>query len=136
MLLISFNTICLYTISIAINIIQYHFSVHDIDCYQYHSMPFGHNRCHNFIDTPSGTCQCNKGIEDTSHLLLSCPSYAVQRVTLVTSVKEILLKVNLIHLKDHSNLYLYGDPSINYSDNKNIILATIKYIKDTQRFST
>ena len=54
----------------------------------------------------------------------------------MTSVKEILLEVNLIHLEDHSNLYLYGDPSINYSDNKNIILATIKYIKDTQRFST
>ena len=33
----------------------------------------------------------------------------------MTSVKEILLKVNLIHLEDHSNLYLYGDPSINYS---------------------
>ena len=95
-----------------------------------------HKHCHNFIDTPSGTCYCNKGIEDTSHFLLSCPSYTVQSVTLVTSVKEILLKVNLIHLEDHSNLYLYGDPSINYSDNKNIILATIKYIKDTQRFST
>ena len=64
----------------------------------------------------------------------SCPSYAVQRVTLVTSAKEILLKVNLIHLEYHSNLYVYGDLSINYSDNKKIILATIKYIKDTRRF--
>ena len=54
----------------------------------------------------------------------------------MTSVKEILLKVNLIHLGDHSNLYLYGDPFINYSYNKNIILATIKYINNTQRFST
>ena len=96
----------------------------------------GRKCCHNFTDTPSGTCQCNKGIEYTSHFLLSCPFYTVQRVTLVTSVKEILLKVNLIHLEDHSNLYLYGVPSINYSDNKKIILATIKYIKDTQRFST
>ena len=47
----------------------------------------GHKHCHNFTDTPSGTCLCNKGIEDTSHFLLSCPSYSVQRVTLVTSVK-------------------------------------------------
>ena len=69
----------------------------------------GHKYCHNFTDTPSGTCLCNKGIEDTSHFLLSCPSYTVQRVTLVTTVKEILLKVNLIHLEDRSNLYLYGD---------------------------
>ena len=96
----------------------------------------GHKYCHNFNDTRSGTCQCNKGIEYTSHFLLSCPFYTVQRVTLVTSVKEILLKVNLIHLEDQSNLYLNCDPSINYSDNKKIILATIKYIRDTQRFST
>ena len=59
----------------------------------------GHKYCHNFIDTPSGTCQCNQGIEHTRHFLFSCPSYTVQRVTLVNSVKEILLKVNLIHLE-------------------------------------
>ena len=59
----------------------------------------GHKYCHKFIDTPSGTCQCNQGIEDTRQFLLSCPFYTVQRVTLVTSVKEILLKVNLIHLR-------------------------------------
>ena len=64
----------------------------------------GHKYCHKFIDTPSGTCQCNQGIEDTRHFLLSCPFYTVQRVTLVTSVKEILLKVNLIHLEDQLKL--------------------------------
>ena len=46
----------------------------------------GHKYCHNFTDTPSGTCQCNKDIEDTSHFLLSCPFYTVQKVTLVTGV--------------------------------------------------
>ena len=44
--------------------------------------------------------------------------------------------MNLSHLEDHSELYLYGDPSINGLDNKKIILATIKYIKETRRFST
>ena len=96
----------------------------------------GHKYCHNFIDTPSGICHCNLGIEDTSHYLLSCPSYTVQRVTLVNSIKSILLKGNLIHLEDHSKpLYLYGDPSISNAD-KIILLLTIKYIKETQRFST
>ena len=96
----------------------------------------GHKYCHNFIDTPSGTCQCNQVIEDTSHFLLFCPSYTVQSVTLLTYVNEILLKVNLSHLENHSKLYLYGDPSINGLDNKKIISATIKYIKETRRFST
>ena len=54
----------------------------------------------------------------------------------MTSVKEILLKVNLIHLEDQLKLYLYGDTFINIADNKKILLSTIKYIKETQRFST
>ena len=96
----------------------------------------GHKYCHNFINTLSGICHCNLGIEGTSHFLLSCPFYTVQRVTLVNSIKAILLKGNLIHLEDHSKLYLYGDPSISNADNKIILLSTIKYIKETQRFST
>ena len=96
----------------------------------------GHKYCHNFIDTPSGICHCNQGIEDTSHFLLSCPYYTVQRVTLINSIKAILLKVNLIHLEDQWKLYLYGDPSISIADNKIILLSTIKYIKETKRFAT
>ena len=63
----------------------------------------GHKYCHNFIDTPSGTCQ---GIEDTSHFLLFCPSYNVQRVTLLTYVNEILLEVNF----DYHYNYNYNNP--------------------------
>ena len=81
----------------------------------------GHKWCHNFIDTPSGVCHCNQGIEDTSHFLLSCPSYVIQRVNLVSSANEILLKANKNHSESQLQLYLYGDPSINNSDNKNIL---------------
>ena len=94
----------------------------------------GHKYCHNFIDTPSGTCQCNQGIEDTSHFLLFCPSYTVQRVTLQTYVNEILLKVNLSHLEDRSELYLYGDPSINGLDNKKIYFGHNKIHKGNSAF--
>ena len=83
-----------------------------------------------------GTCHCGEDTEDTSHFLFSCPLYTVQREALMTSVYEILLKVNLVHLGNQSSLYLYGDPSINNVDNKKILLSTIKYIKETQRFST
>ena len=30
----------------------------------------GNKWCHNFIDTPNGTCHCNQGIEDTSHFFI------------------------------------------------------------------
>ena len=43
----------------------------------------GHKWCHNFMDTPSGICHCNQGIEDTSHFLFSCPTYVIERAVLV-----------------------------------------------------
>ena len=95
----------------------------------------GHKWCHNFIDIPSGICLCNQGIENTSHFFLfSCHLYATQRVTLVSSVNEILQKFNLNYLKNQLQLYLYGNASLNNTENKKFILSAIKYIKDTQRF--
>ena len=90
-----------------------------------------HKNCHNFIDTPSDKCLCNHGIEDTNHFLFLCPFFATQRATLSGSVIQILHKYNLNHLDNQSHLYLYGDPFMNFVDNRNILLSTIKYIKET-----
>ena len=95
-----------------------------------------HKSRHNFIDTPSDICHCNQGVEDTSRFLFFCPSYVTQRATLATSVNEILLKNNLHNLENQSQLYLYGHEPINYAENRNILISTLKYIKDTPRFST
>ena len=91
-----------------------------------------HKRCHNFTDIPSNICYCNQGIEDTSHFLFSCPAYANQRAIL----NVILQKNNLYNLRNQLQLYLYGHRSINCSDNKKILLSTIRYIKGTGRFSS
>ena len=87
-------------------------------------------------DTPSGICDCNHGIEDTSHFIFACPFYATQRATLVTRVNEILPTANFNHLENQPKLCLYGDPSLSNSDNKKDLLSTIMYIKETRRFST
>ena len=87
-----------------------------------------HKWRHNFTDTPSDICPCKQGIEDTSHFIFSCPLYAIQRATLTASVINILQKNNLNYLGNQSKLYLYGHPSINSTENRKIILATIKYI--------
>ena len=89
----------------------------------------------NFLDTTSDICHRNLGIEDPNHFLFSCSSYAIQRATLATSINEILQNNNLDDLGNQSQLYLYGHRSINYSANRKILLSTIKYAKDTQRFS-
>ena len=95
-----------------------------------------HKKLHNFVDTPFNECPCNFGVEDTNHFLFLCPFCKAQRETLVTNVIGILQKYNLNHLENQSNLYLYGHREINITDNKKILVSTIKYIKETQRFST
>ena len=94
-----------------------------------------HKWGHNFIDTPSEICRCNQGIEDTDHFLFSCSEYAIHRATLAASVINILQKNNLNYLGNQSKLYLYGDSSINSTENRKIILST-RYLQDTSRFST
>ena len=94
-----------------------------------------HKSCHNFADTPE-FCECNQGVECTRHLLFECPRYATNRATLAVSVIDILQSNNLNHLGNQLQLYLYGHPSLNLMDNRQILLSTIKYIKDTNRFST
>ena len=94
-----------------------------------------HKKHYGFIDTPSDICLCTHSIENTSHFLFQCPLYTTQRATLAASVIMILLRYNLNNLGNQERLYLYGHHSINDTDNKAILLATIKYIKETNRFS-
>ena len=95
-----------------------------------------HKKRHNFLDTPSDKCLCNQGTEDINHFLFLCSFYATHRITLMSSVFEILKKYNLDHLGNQSHLYLYGHRTINLANNRKILLLTIKYIKETRRFST
>ena len=95
-----------------------------------------HKNNHGFLDTPTANCLCNRGIEDTNHFLLMCPLYATEKVILVTRVKDILQKYNLLNLANQYKLYLYGERSINFADNKIKILSTIDFIKETRRFIT
>ena len=55
--------------------------------------------------------------------------------SLTATVIEILQRNNLNHLGNLPELYLYGHQLRNRADNKTILFSTIKYIKDTQRFS-
>ena len=94
-----------------------------------------HKKHHNFADTPSDLCRCNIGVEDTKHFLFKCPLFAVQRATLAVKVIGILIRNNLNHLGNVENIYMYGNDSMNETDNRNVLLATIKFIKDSKRFS-
>ena len=71
-----------------------------------------------------------------SHFLFSYQFYVTQRITLVTRVNEILHTAIFNHLENQPQVCLYDDPSLSNPVNKKIILSTIMYIKETQRFST
>ena len=94
-----------------------------------------HKRRHKFDDTPSDVCLCKIGVEDTKHFLFRCPFHVTKRASLATEVVPILIRNNLNHLSGDEKLYLYGNESISDGDNKAILLATMKFIKDTNRFS-
>ena len=85
---------------------------------------------HHFAD------DTNLGTEDIDHFFFICPFYVSHRATLVATVVVILQKYNLSDLGNQSHLYLYGHRSITFSDNKTILLSTIKYINDTKRFTS
>ena len=93
-----------------------------------------HKWRHNFIDTTSDTCHCKQGVENTDHFLLYCSSYTTQRASLIVSTIEIILTNGLNDYSHQSDFYLYGHSSLRVSDNKKILLATITFIKDSQRF--
>ena len=94
------------------------------------------NKRHGFADTLLDNCICDHGVEDTNHFLFLCPLYATQRATRIASVTAIVQKYNLEILINQSHLYLYGHRIIVFADNKQIILSTINFIKETRRFST
>ena len=95
-----------------------------------------HKNRHGFAETPLDICLCNHGVEDINQFLSLCPLYATQGATLIASVSAIVQKYNLEILINQSHLYLYGHRIIVFADNKQIILSTINFIKETRRFST
>ena len=45
-------------------------------------------------------------------------------------------KYGLTRLGNQSHLYLYDHRTINFADNRKLLLSTIEYIKESRRFST
>ena len=94
-----------------------------------------HKKRHNFNDTPTDCCNCLNASEDTTHFFLFCNLYSVPRTDLQSTVLNVLSAYNLRHLTDLVDTYLYGHKSLSYADNQTILLATIKFINESKRFT-
>ena len=92
-----------------------------------------HKKRHNFLDTPSDTCICKNGVEDTDHFFIHCPFYNSHRTELRAKVSLIISR-NDLDLNISSNLLLYGHNSLSFQDNRDILLATLYFIFQSNRF--
>ena len=86
------------------------------------------------MDALSDVCLCTHGTEDTEHFLLHCPLYADARILLLSTSNEIIQRNDLPLICESYRFFLYGNHLLSESDNKQILLATIDYIKNTKRF--
>ena len=94
-----------------------------------------HKRRHNFNNIPSEICICLAESENSSHFLLRCHLFSVQRHKLFSAVSVILIKHKMLHLLMNIDTYLYGNSALPDADNREIIKSTIIFVKETRRFS-
>ena len=93
-----------------------------------------HKKRHNFLDTPSDTCLCKNGVEDTDHYLIYCPFYNTYRADLKSKVSAVISR-NELNFNISSNLLLYGHDSLSFQDNRDVLLATLEFIFKSKRFA-
>ena len=79
-------------------------------------------------------CNCSSGIETTTHFLLHCPNYHIQRQTLFDIIATIDANILRENEDNIVNILFFGKPSIEDSFNKVILNATIEFILSSARF--
>ena len=93
-----------------------------------------HKFCHNFKDALSPRCDCGSETETTDHFFLCCPFFAINRQKLLNDLLK--LDSSLRNLKGELllDIILYGSDKYKDTVNKEILLHTIRFIKNTKRF--
>ena len=89
---------------------------------------------HNFKDALNPMFDCGSETETTDHFFLRCPFFAMNRRKLLNDMLK--LDLSLRNLKDELllNMILYGSEKYKDTVNKEILLHTISFIKNTKRF--
>ena len=79
-------------------------------------------------------CSCSLETEATLHFFLRCQNYATLRRALMTDLKNINDAIMSLNESDPLHVILCGNGSFDSNMNISILTATIKFIKDTERF--
>jgi len=86
----------------------------------------------------SPICSCGSEEETTDHYLLRCPLFKNPRIALESAIDDLNPVASYYNIPDVdlSHILLYGDPSLDDTRNKTLILSTIRFIKQSKRFKT
>ena len=79
---------------------------------------------------------CRLNDETTSHFLLECQIFIFQKQELLRIIDSILLLNDMDNLNDLYKVprLLYGHEKLNVVENREILKATINYIRQSGRF--
>ena len=93
-----------------------------------------HKFRHNFLDFLNPLCECKLEPDTTSHFLLRCHLFQVERTNLLDDIKEIDERIISDNTSIFDQILLYGNENYNHDANKKILLSTIKFCIDSERF--
>ena len=85
-----------------------------------------HKFKHGFLDSLNPICSCGQNIETSTHFLLHCSNYSNERLTFLNIIRSIDLKV--------TETLLYGDSSLDDTNNTLIKNATMEFLFASKRF--
>ena len=79
-------------------------------------------------------CSCGLDIESSAHFLLHCPTYSIERRTLLSTL--VNTDNNLVDLCEPVLIktLLFGNNLFDSNANTNVLNATIEYILSSKRF--
>ena len=75
-------------------------------------------------------CACGIENETIEHYFLRCPLFNGPRTVLLNKMNNIFQTNVFANLDDLSNIILYGDPTLDDSKNKMVLLASIQFIQN------
>ena len=89
-----------------------------------------HKFRHGFRDILNPLCPCSIKTETIAHYFLRCHFYNANRSALMNELNEI----DSSFIDKFIDLILYGSDKFDDKKNHNILMSTIKFIKDSRRF--
>ena len=90
---------------------------------------------HNFADTLNPLCSCSLEIETTAHFFLRCRNYTDVRLTLMKELYRTDNSITSRQPNEFLRIILYGDYKFKDNVNKQILIATIQFFKNSNRFN-